>query len=209
MDEKDAHLIAGAAGVACCLGSDFVKVNPPKAIEGTCTSAEALREASQTAGRTKLVCAGGSTVDAKTFLLDDNLVKVDRMTMANSLEARVPLLDHELLERVARIPPAIKSRGLQTKRLLRRAVRNLLPPEIRKGKKKGFTPPLPFWIRNELKGLLLEYFSEGRIRATGFLNEKYCQEVLHEHLRGEKDNNRQIWTIFALLCWLEKYPLQA
>ncbi|HEY3318347.1 MAG TPA: aldolase [Coriobacteriia bacterium] len=68
MDEKDAHLIAGAAGVACCLGSDFVKVNPPKAIEGTCTSAEALREASQTAGRTKLVCAGGSTVDAKTFL---------------------------------------------------------------------------------------------------------------------------------------------
>jgi class I fructose-bisphosphate aldolase len=67
-NEKDAHLIAGAAGVACCLGSDFVKVNTPKAIEGTCTSAEALREASQAAGRTKLVCAGGSTVDAQTFL---------------------------------------------------------------------------------------------------------------------------------------------
>jgi DhnA family fructose-bisphosphate aldolase class Ia len=67
-DEKDAHLIAGAAGVACCLGSDFVKVNPPKAIENTCTSAEALKEAVQAAGRTKLVCAGGSTVDAQTFL---------------------------------------------------------------------------------------------------------------------------------------------
>jgi asparagine synthase (glutamine-hydrolysing) len=148
-------------------------------------------------------------VDTKTFLLDDNLVKVDRMTMANSLEARVPLLDHELLERVALIPPDVKSRGLQTKRLLRRAVRNLLPPEIRKGKKKGFTPPLPFWIRNELKPLLSEYFSEQRIRATGVLNEKYCSQVLDEHLRGEKDNNRQIWTIFALLCWLEKCPLQA
>jgi asparagine synthase (glutamine-hydrolysing) len=144
-------------------------------------------------------------VDAKTFLPDDNLVKVDRMTMANSLEARVPLLDHELLERVALIPPHIKSRGLQTKRLLRRAVKNLLPPEIRKGKKKGFTPPLPFWIKNELKGLLLEYFSEKRVRATGFLNEKYCSQVLYEHLQGKKDNNRQIWTIFALLCWLEKY----
>jgi asparagine synthase (glutamine-hydrolysing) len=148
-------------------------------------------------------------VDAKTFLLDDNLVKVDRMTMANSLEARVPLLDHELLERVACIPPHIKLRGLQTKGLLRRAVRNLLPPEIRKGKKKGFTPPLPFWIKNELKGLLCHYFSEERIRSTGFLNEKYCSQVLNEHLSGKKDNNRQIWTIFALLCWLDKYPLLA
>jgi asparagine synthase (glutamine-hydrolysing) len=146
-------------------------------------------------------------VDAKTFLLDDNLVKVDRMTMANSLEARVPLLDHELLERVARMPPHVKSRGLETKRLLRRAVRKLLPPEIRKGKKKGFTPPLPFWIRNELRELLLDYFSKERIRATRFLNEEYCVQVLNEHLRGEKDNNRKIWTIFALLCWLEKYPL--
>jgi fructose-bisphosphate aldolase, class I len=68
MDEKDAHLIAGAAGVACCLGSDFVKCNPPKAIEGTCTSAEALQEAAKASGRTGLVCAGGSTVDANTFL---------------------------------------------------------------------------------------------------------------------------------------------
>ncbi|HMK36993.1 MAG TPA: asparagine synthase (glutamine-hydrolyzing), partial [Desulfomonilaceae bacterium] len=146
-------------------------------------------------------------VDTKTFLLDDNLTKVDRMTMANSLEARVPLLDHELLERVAVMPPALKSRGLQTKRLLRRAVRNLLPPEIRKGKKKGFTPPLPFWIKNELKGLLLEYFSEERIKATGYLSEHYCREILEEHFQGKRDNNRQIWTIFALLCWLEKHPL--
>lgn len=67
-NEKDQHLIAGAAGVACCLGADFVKVNPPKPIEDTCTPAEALKEASVAAGRTKLVCAGGSTVDAGTFL---------------------------------------------------------------------------------------------------------------------------------------------
>lgn len=67
-DEKAAHLIAGAAGVASCLGSDFVKVNPPKGIEGVCTAAEALVEASKAAGRTGLVCAGGSTVDANTFL---------------------------------------------------------------------------------------------------------------------------------------------
>lgn len=144
-------------------------------------------------------------VDAKTFLLDDNLTKVDRMTMANSLEARVPLLDHEIVERVALIPPREKSRGLQTKRLLRRAVRGLLPPEIRRGTKKGFTPPLPHWIRDELKGFLTEQFSEERLATGGILNPAYCQKVLQEHIEGKKDNNRQIWTILALVCWLEKY----
>jgi asparagine synthase (glutamine-hydrolysing) len=144
-------------------------------------------------------------VDAKTFLLDDNLAKVDRMTMANSLEARVPLLDHELVERVARIPPRIKSKGLQTKLLLRRAARSLLPPKIRKGKKKGFTPPLPFWIRHELKEFLGEFFVPERLRATGMLNEYHCRQLLDEHLQGRKDNNRQIWTILGLVCWLEKY----
>lgn len=144
-------------------------------------------------------------VDTKTFLLDDNLTKVDRMTMANSLEARVPLLDHELVERVALLPPKLKSRGLQTKRLLRRAVSGMLPRAIRKGKKKGFTPPLPFWIRNELREFLLETFSEDRLRACGFLNRQYCQQVLQEHLQGKKDNNRQIWTILGLICWLERH----
>jgi asparagine synthase (glutamine-hydrolysing) len=144
-------------------------------------------------------------VDAKTFLLDDNLTKVDRMTMAHGLEARVPLLDHELVEKLAVIPPQVKSRGLQTKRLLRRAVRNLLPKEIRRGKKKGFTPPLPFWIRDELKSFLLDHFSESRIRATGLLDAHYCRRLLEEHTHGVKDNNRQIWTILSLMCWLEKY----
>jgi len=144
-------------------------------------------------------------VDAKTFLLDDNLAKVDRMTMANSLEARVPLLDHELVERMALIPPRIKSKGLQTKRLLRRAVRNLLPPQIRRGKKKGFTPPLPFWIRHELRAFLGDYFRPERLGATGLLNPNYCRRLLDEHLQGQKDNNRQIWTILGLVCWLEKY----
>jgi len=146
-------------------------------------------------------------VDAKTFLLDDGLAKVDRMTMANSLEARVPLLDHELVERVALIPPAVKSRGLETKGLLRRATRDLLPPAIRRGAKKGFTPPLPFWIKNELKELVTDYFSDKRLRSANILNERYCQQVLAEHLAGKKDNNRQIWTILALVNWLEKNPI--
>ncbi len=88
--------------------------------------------------------------------------------------------------------------------LLRRAARNLLPPSIRKGKKKGFTPPLPLWIKDELKEFFLDSFSEARIKATGILNERYCVQLLNEHLQGKKDNNRQIWTILSLLCWLEE-----
>ncbi|MEW6530670.1 MAG: asparagine synthase (glutamine-hydrolyzing) [Thermodesulfobacteriota bacterium] len=143
-------------------------------------------------------------VDAKTFLLDDNLTKVDRMTMANSLEARVPLLDHEVVERTALISPELKVRGLQTKRLLRKAAKGLLPPEIRKSKKKGFTPPLPYWIQHELREFIEDVFSERRLTDTGLLNAEYCQGILREHLKGVRDRNREIWTIVALVCWLER-----
>jgi len=143
-------------------------------------------------------------VDAKTFLLDDNLTKVDRMTMANSLEARVPLLDHEVVEKVALINPELKVRGLQTKLLLRNAAKGLLPPEIRRGKKKGFTPPLPYWIQHELREFIEDVFSEKRLTDTGLLNADYCQGILREHMGGVRDRNREIWTIVALVCWLEK-----
>ncbi|MCL5124389.1 MAG: asparagine synthase (glutamine-hydrolyzing) [Deltaproteobacteria bacterium] len=146
-------------------------------------------------------------VDAKTFLLDDNLTKVDRMTMANSLEARVPFLDHELVERVAMIPPNIKSRGFQTKSLLRDAVKGLLPPSIRKGKKRGFTPPLPFWIKNELSGFVTDIFSGERLKRTQIVNPQYCKALLEQHMSGARDNNRQIWTVLCLVLWLEKHPV--
>jgi len=142
-------------------------------------------------------------VDAKTFLLDDDLTKVDRMTMANSLEARVPLLDHELVEHVAKMPPRLKTRGLQTKKLLRAASASLLPSSIRKGTKKGFTPPLPFWIKEDLRQFVGDIFSGPRLRAAGIFNEQYCRDLLDNHLQGRKDNNRQIWTVLALACWLE------
>ncbi|MCA1959643.1 MAG: asparagine synthase (glutamine-hydrolyzing), partial [Desulfomonile sp.] len=143
-------------------------------------------------------------VDAKTFLLDDNLVKVDRMTMANSLEARVPLLDYELVEYVTLLSPRLKTKGLQTKVLLRNAARSLLPSSIRRGKKKGFTPPLPVWLKKGLREFVLDILSERRIREIGFLSEAYCRSLLEDHFRGRKDNNREIWTLIALVCWWER-----
>jgi asparagine synthase (glutamine-hydrolysing) len=140
-------------------------------------------------------------VDTKTFLLDDNLTKVDRMTMAASLEARVPLLDHELVEKIASLDPRAKTRFLQTKILLREIAKGLLPPTISKGKKRGFTPPLPFWIKKELKEFVLETLSERNILNTGILRPKYCAKVMDDHFSGRRNRDREIWTLVSLVHW--------
>jgi asparagine synthase (glutamine-hydrolysing) len=142
-------------------------------------------------------------VDSKTFLLDDCLVKVDRMSMANSLEVRVPLLDHELVEWMARVPPRWKSSGLSTKTLLRDVVRPLLPPTIVRGKKRGFTPPLPLWIKRELRDFVQDVLSPARIRDMGWFKPDAVTRILEDHWQGRRDNNRAIWTLLCLVLWYE------
>lgn len=142
-------------------------------------------------------------VDTKTFLLDDDLVKVDRMSMANSLEVRVPFLDHELVEFMARVPPRLKSSGLSTKTLLRDVVRPLLPSRIVRGKKRGFTPPLPVWLKHELREFVQDTLSPARMRALGFFEPAAVSGILEEHFAGQRDNNRPIWTLLCLALWHE------
>lgn len=142
-------------------------------------------------------------VDTHTFLLDDGLVKVDRMSMAHSLEVRVPLLDHELVEYLAQVPPTLKSSGLNTKSLLRDVVRPLLPPTIVKGKKKGFTPPLPVWLKNDLRDFVQDTLSPARIRDMGLLRPEAVSQILDDHFAGRRDNNRPIWTILCFVLWHE------
>jgi asparagine synthase (glutamine-hydrolysing) len=142
-------------------------------------------------------------VDAKTFLLDDCLVKVDRMSMANGLEVRVPLLDHELVEWMARVPPKWKSSGLSTKTLLRDVVRPLLPPTIVRGKKRGFTPPLPLWLKGELRDFVQDVLSPTRVRDMGWFRPDAVAGLLEEHWSGRRDNNRAIWTLLCLVLWYE------
>ncbi len=142
-------------------------------------------------------------VDTKTFLLDDCLVKVDRMSMAEGLEVRVPLLDHELVEWMARVPPRWKSSGLGTKTLLRDVVRPLFPPSIVRGKKRGFTPPLPVWLRRELRDFVQDVLSPSRIRAMGWFKPDAVTQILEDHWQGRRDNNRSIWTLLCLVLWYE------
>jgi asparagine synthase (glutamine-hydrolysing) len=144
-------------------------------------------------------------VDARTFLLDDNLTRVDRSSMMNSLEVRVPLLDDELVEFMRRVPVRIKQPGWGTKHLLRQAMKRILPENIVRGKKKGFTPPMPFWLRNELKEFMLDTLSEHRLAKLGILEQDYVTRLVDEHLHGHRDNNRQLWALITLVVWWDTY----
>ena len=140
-------------------------------------------------------------IDSKTYLPGDILTKVDRMSMAASLEARVPLLDHKLIEFVTRIPAALKMRGLETKHIFKRAVRDLAPAEILDRPKQGFGVPIEQWINNQLRGRIRETLSETRARERGYVEPRYVQTLLDEHEHGRRDHSTQLWALFMLELW--------
>lgn len=140
-------------------------------------------------------------IDSKTYLPGDILTKVDRMSMAASLEARVPLLDHRLIEFVTRIPAALKMRGLETKHVFKRAVRDLVPAEILERPKQGFGVPIEQWINRQLRGRIRETLCEARARGRGHVEPRYVQTLLDEHERGRRDHSTQLWALFMLELW--------
>jgi asparagine synthase (glutamine-hydrolysing) len=140
-------------------------------------------------------------LDSKTYLPGDILTKVDRMSMAVSLEARVPLLDHHLIEFVARMPASMKMRGLETKHIFKRAVREMVPSEILDRPKQGFGVPIQQWINDQLRGRIRETLSEKRTRERGFINDRYVARLLEEHERNRRDHSGQLWALFMLEEW--------
>ncbi|HOW27395.1 MAG TPA: asparagine synthase (glutamine-hydrolyzing) [Elusimicrobiota bacterium] len=144
-------------------------------------------------------------VDQRTKLLDEYLVKMDRLSMAHSLEVRVPLLDVRLVEFAATVPAKYKIRGMTTKYIIRRLMESRLPREVIHGEKKGFTPPMAGWFSGELKDFLRERFDPAEVRKTGILNADQPLRLLQEHLDRRRDNHRQIWTLLSFLLWREKW----
>jgi asparagine synthase (glutamine-hydrolysing) len=140
-------------------------------------------------------------IDSKTYLPGDILTKVDRMSMAVSLEARAPLLDHKLIDFVTRIPASMKLSGLETKHLLKRAVRDLVPPEILDRPKQGFGVPIQQWINNELRDRIRETLTETRTRQRGLVNQRYVAVLLDEHERGRRDHSMALWSLLMLELW--------
>jgi asparagine synthase (glutamine-hydrolysing) len=139
-------------------------------------------------------------VDMKTYLVDDILVKVDRASMANSLEVRCPLLDHKLMELAAQIPSTLKLHGNHGKYVLKRALERVLPAEVLNRSKKGFTMPVAEWFRGDLKT-----FAHDAITRPGddLLNRGFLTKCWTEHQRGQRDWSALLWCVLMFRTWQE------
>jgi asparagine synthase (glutamine-hydrolysing) len=147
-------------------------------------------------------------VDFKTHLQDDFLQKTDRMSMANSLEVRVPLLDNAIIDFSRTVSAEMKIKGFQTKYLMRKALSRFQHPGIAFGKKRGFTPPLALWIKNGLKDYMLSSLSGDAISKLGFLNHTHINRIVSAHLNGKAENSRAIWALVSLMNWYRNHVSQ-
>ena len=139
-----------------------------------------------------------------TYLVDDLLVKADRMSMAHALEVRSPFLDTDLVEYARSLPPELKLRGFSRKRVLKEAVKDLLPKEIVARRKRGFGVPLDRWFRSDLKAYLESTVGSRRARLREHLRPDVVDRVLHEHASGARDNGQALWMLLTLELFLRR-----
>jgi asparagine synthase (glutamine-hydrolysing) len=144
-------------------------------------------------------------VDLKTWLAADILVKVDRMSMANSLEVRSPFLDHKVIELAATLPPELKFRGRTAKYLLKRYLDGRVPQSAIHRPKRGFEIPLARWLRGELRGLGEELLLSNRARNRGYLCPVGVQELWHAHQTGRRDHGPELWAFMVLELWFRSF----
>ncbi|MEE9270004.1 MAG: asparagine synthase (glutamine-hydrolyzing) [Candidatus Krumholzibacteria bacterium] len=143
-------------------------------------------------------------LDTKTYLPGDILTKVDRTSMMVSLEARVPILDHHLVEFAATIPPELKLRGTTTKYIFKKAAERLLTREMIYRPKKGFAVPIKFWLRQEWTGLSADLVLGPRALARNNFRREYLERVMNEHSSGRRDNSSIIWALMVLELWFRE-----
>jgi asparagine synthase (glutamine-hydrolysing) len=144
-------------------------------------------------------------LDLSSYLVDDILVKVDRMSMAASLETRVPLLDHKIVEFAYSLPGDLKLKGLTTKWIFKKTMERLLPrPNIYR-KKEGFSIPIKHWLRTELKELLLDYLNEDRIRRAGLFRFDAISRMIDMHLKQKENFSHQLWALLVFEIWRDNY----
>jgi asparagine synthase (glutamine-hydrolysing) len=139
--------------------------------------------------------------DIMSYLPGDILTKVDRTTMATSLEARVPLLDHTLVEFAVSVPSRLKMRDGTGKWLMRRAIKDLVPSHVLTKAKKGFSLPLGRWFREQLRHRL-EALCRSDIRISAYVDPRSVRRIAAEHLAGRRDQSGLIWRFIVLELWL-------
>jgi asparagine synthase (glutamine-hydrolysing) len=143
--------------------------------------------------------------DLKTWLADDYMEKTDKATMACSLEARLPLLDHRLVELAFQIPGRHKIRGLSTKRIFKRAMEGLVPPFVLRKRKHGFSVPLDPWFRGDLKSFAFEVLLDERTRRRGYFNTPVVERLWKEHVGGRNVWDTHLWLLMNFELWHRLY----
>jgi asparagine synthase (glutamine-hydrolysing) len=145
-------------------------------------------------------------LDTKAFMVSLNLTYNDKMSMASSVEVRVPFLDRELVEWVAgNVPPSLKLHGGTTKHILREAMRPLLPPEVLTQKKAGFGAPADYWLANDLREMVDDLLSESRLKTRGLFDPAAVRRLVDEHRRGRQDWSAQVWQFLTLELWMRAF----
>ncbi|MEV3818304.1 asparagine synthase (glutamine-hydrolyzing) [Aeromonas salmonicida] len=143
-------------------------------------------------------------MDTGQYMIDDILVKVDRAAMANSLETRVPLLDHRVVELAWKLPLHMKIRGGVGKWVLREILYRHVPREMIERPKKGFSVPLGQWLRGPLRDWAEALLNKERLEQEGYFNSVVVRRVWSDHLQGKRDHARKLWSILMFQAWLEK-----
>jgi asparagine synthase (glutamine-hydrolysing) len=145
-------------------------------------------------------------LDFKTYLVDDILTKVDRASMANSLEVRVPVLDHKVVELAARMPSSWKLKGRAGKFIFKRAMGKILPGPVLNRPKSGFSAPIGPWLRNELSGYANELLlGDGGLAGTGLFEKKYLEKLWKEHQSGMRNNAHPLFALLSFSLWHKRF----
>ena len=143
--------------------------------------------------------------EATAKLTGDMLVKVDRMSMAASLEVRSPMLDHVLAEFAMRLPPQWNIEGGRGKRMLIEALGDRLPPELLRLPKKGFGVPLAQWFRTSLRDFVRDHLTSAEFLGRGVVRARFLRDLLDEHDRGRRDNSHWLWMLLMLELWFREF----
>ncbi len=144
-------------------------------------------------------------LDFRMYLEDNLLVKVDRASMACSLELRTPYLDHRLIEYAAGLPSWLRVRRFTLKHILKKAVEKWLPREIVYRQKRGFSVPIASWMKEDLRPLLDEALGEAKIKRDGLFNAAFVRRLLEEHWRGAADHRKTLWTLLSFQLWYDRW----
>ena len=145
------------------------------------------------------------SVDTRLYLAEDILTKVDRASMAVSLEVRAPFLDPRVAEFAAALPSYYKLQGRKTKHILKLAVKDLVPPFVTRRGKKGFGVPVAEWLKGKLRPLARDLLSPARVRRAGVFNPEFVTRLQDEHERGVANHRKLLWTLLMFELWHESF----